>query len=83
MIVKALVYLGNLPLKVCFSCKVQLPSVEPTFVQQVEEQEEQEGQEEQEEKRGEISISKLLLDSPPSSMAVSKVLTHTFWLSVN
>ena len=33
IVVKALVYLGNLPLRVCFSCKVQLPSVEPTFVQ--------------------------------------------------
>ena len=31
-VVKALVYLGNLPLKVCFSCKVQLPSVELAVV---------------------------------------------------
>ena len=36
--VKALVYLGSLPLKVCFSCKVQLASVEPTFVQKQKQQ---------------------------------------------
>ena len=43
----------------CFSCKVQLPSVEPTFVQQEkqeeEEEEEEEKQEEEEQQRGKFT----------------------------
>ena len=69
-VVKALVYLGNLPLKVCFSCKVQLPSVEPTFVQE-------------QQQRAEIFLFILLVSPPSFSMAVFNFLIQEFRFLVN